>query len=294
MTAGIRRVVFGEDGGGCGVEALIFDTGGGLEFGVLIDRSLDIGPLSWRGEAIGWRSPSGFRHPAGHDPHADEGRGFDRLFSGFLVTCGLEHIRQPACGHPLHGSLPFTPGTLTACGVADQTGTSTLFCEGEVVQHGFRLRRRIEAPIDGNSLAIFDAVENLTATSRRQASLYHFNIGRPALSDGTIVRQGMLPRLGPLMVSDAEASLDSASYPVGEAGAECTVEMPRLALKFEWNSNTLPHLQLWGDLTPGRCVLSVEPCTSERLPGGRGGEEPLLSAGGHRQYALSVSVVDSK
>jgi hypothetical protein len=96
------------------------------------------------------------------------------------------------------------------------------------------------------------------------------------------------------MLSDTEGSLGSASYPVGEAGAECTVEMRRLALKFEWNGNTLPHLQLWGDLTPGRCVLSVEPCTSERLPGGQGGGEPLLPAGAHRQYALSVSVLDSK
>ena len=107
---GLTRAVIGE-----GVQALAFSTGA-LDFTVLIDRSLDIGPLSWRGHKVGWESPAGFRHPAGHDPHADEGRGFDRLFSGFLVTGGLEHIRQPRDGHPLHGSLPFTPAKLTGSG----------------------------------------------------------------------------------------------------------------------------------------------------------------------------------
>lgn len=157
---GLTRVVVGD-----GVQALAFATGA-LDFTVLIDRSLDIGPLSWRGLKIGWESPAGFRHPAGHDPHADEGRGFNRLFSGFLVTGGLEHIRQPKDGHPLHGSLPFTPAALTASGEAG----GVLFCEGEVRQLAFRLRRRIEAPIGGNSLAITDTVENLAATPQHQAS----------------------------------------------------------------------------------------------------------------------------
>ena len=42
---------------------------------ILIDRSLDIGPLTWRGQPVGWESPSGFRHPAGHDPRRGLGAG---------------------------------------------------------------------------------------------------------------------------------------------------------------------------------------------------------------------------
>ena len=100
-----------------GTRAVAFATKGGLAFAVLVDRSLDIGALLWRGEHVGWIGPAKFRHPAGHDPHADDGRGFNRLFTGFLVTGGLEHIRQPANGHPLHGSLPFTPADLTGIGI---------------------------------------------------------------------------------------------------------------------------------------------------------------------------------
>jgi len=50
------------------------------------------------------------------------------------------------------------------------------------------------------------------------------------------------------------------------------------------------HLQLWHDLRPGACVLSVEPCTSQRLPGGLSGEEPVLAPGAVRSYALDVSI----
>lgn len=223
-----------------GTRALAFSTGGGLDFAVLVDRSLDIGPLRWRDEAVGWVGPARFRHPAGHDPHADGGRGFNRLFSGFLVTGGLEHIRQPANGHPLHGSLPFTPATLTASGA---TG-GVLFCEGEVRQPGFRLRRRIEAPVGGNSLTIADTVETLAATPQRQASLYHFNIGQPALADGTVVKQGTERRLGPLRVPDASLPSESVGYPVIGGQGACTVETPRCGIAFSWDAATLPYLQL--------------------------------------------------
>ena len=271
MNPGLREVVID------GTRSLAFTTDGGLEFTVLVDRSLDIGPLSWRGEAVGWIGPSGFRHPAGHDPHADDGRGFNRLFSGFLVTGGLEHIRQPHGGHPLHGRLPFTPAKLTASG--------TDFCEGEVRQPGFRLTRRIEAR--ANTLSIVDFVQNLAATDQRQASLYHFNIGRPALADGTIVRQGGRQRLGPLEVPGV--ALGSVSYPVSDGGARCTVVTPTVEVTFTWDDKTLPHLQLWGDLSPDKGVLSVEPCTSERIDGGLSGEEPLLAPGATRRYVLTVS-----
>lgn len=283
MTGDIRELVVDS------TRALAFSTGGGLDFTVLIDRSLDIGALSWRGRAVAWVGPAGFRHPAGHDPYADDGRGFERLFSGFLVTGGLEHIRQPANGRPLHGTLPFTPAALTASGIDE--GRGLLFCEGEVRQPGFRLRRRIEARIGSNSFSLLDDVENIAPEAQGQASLYHFNIGRPALADGTVVHQGAQRRLGPLAVPSA--ALGSASWPVSDGGAQCRVTLPALSVDFTWDGATLPHLQLWGDLGPARGVLSVEPATSERVDGGLSGEEPLLAAGAHRRYALSVALSDA-
>jgi hypothetical protein len=49
--ASVRRITL-DDGPERGVRALAFSTGGGLDFWVLSDRSLDIGPLWWRGACV--------------------------------------------------------------------------------------------------------------------------------------------------------------------------------------------------------------------------------------------------
>jgi hypothetical protein len=295
QVAGVRRIVL-DDGREQGVRALAFSTGGGLDFWVLVDRSLDIGPLWWRGLPVAPQGPTGFQHPKWHRRDAEDGRGFSASFSGFLVTCGLEHIRQPANGHPLHGRLPFTPAQVLACGADWDRDVPVLYCEGEVVQEQagaehFRLRRRIEAPIGGSTLSIRDSVENLATTAQPQASLYHLNVGYPALDDGTVVEHDGRRRLGPLRLPDGAASREAFSFPVATMDrATCTVACPKMTLELGWDASSLPHLQLWHDLRPGACVLSIEPCTSQRLPGGRSGEEPVLAPGAARSYALDVSI----
>lgn len=296
QIASVRRIVLG-DGDEHGVRALAFSTGGGLDFWALPDHSLDIGPLWWHGRQIAWQAPTGFSHPGRRRGDAEANRGFD--LSGFLVTCGLEHIRQPADNHPLHGRLPFTSARITCHGSDWQRDEPALFCEGELTQRHpggehFRLRRRIEAPVGGNCLSISDTVENLATTPRRQASLYHFNIGFPALADGVVVEHGGRQLLGPLRVPDPMASREAVIWPADVAAkAECTVRTTRSdgappSVTFTWSAATLPHLQLWHDLRPGMCVLSVEPCTSSRLPGGQSGPEPMLEPGEARRYDLRI------
>jgi hypothetical protein len=125
-----------------------------------------------------------------------------------------------------------------------------LFCEGEVVQPGFRLKRRIEAAIGGNSLTIADAVENLSSMPRRQASLYHFNLGLPALSTGAVITSGGHRLLGPIAVADDRATHEATNHPLGGGPGECRVLSKDLAVDFAWGANTLPHVQLWHDLRP--------------------------------------------
>jgi hypothetical protein len=298
QVASVRRIVL-DEGVEQGVCALAFSTGGGLDFWVLVDRSLDIGPLWWRGLPVAPQGPAGFRHPRWHRRDAEGTSGFKASFAGFLVTCGLEHIRQPADGHPMHGRLPFTPAALGGYGADWQRDVPILYCEGDVVQRHpggehFRLRRRIEAEIGGTRLSIRDTVENLAATPQRQASLYHFNIGHPALDDGTMVEHAGRRRLGPLRLPDDGASREAFSMAVPpEERATCIVTCPKTTFEFGWATATLPHLQLWHDLGPGACVLSIEPCTSARLQGGASGEEALLAPGALRRYALDVSITEA-
>jgi Domain of unknown function (DUF4432) len=299
QLAGVRRIAL-DDGPERGVRALAFSTGGGLDFWALADRSLDIGPLWWRGTPLAWASAAGFRSPALHDPEGDGGRGFNRSFSGFLVTCGLDHTRQPDGEHPLHGRLPYTPARLTAYGEDWEREEPILFCEGEAVQarygsESLRLWRRIEAPVGGREIRIIDVVENLGAGQQRQSTLYHFNLGFPAVATGSLVRLGETVLLGPLTVPDAADAPRSESVPAGgDAEAACTVTTPveggDLVLTFAFATDTLPHLQFWRDLRPHAAVLGIEPCTSFRTADARSGPEPILRPGERRRYCLRFAV----
>ena len=64
--AGVRLVELA-DGVERGVRMLEFRTGTGLRFTVLVDRALDIAECEHKGRAIGWHSPTGFRHPGVHE-----------------------------------------------------------------------------------------------------------------------------------------------------------------------------------------------------------------------------------
>jgi hypothetical protein len=296
--ASVRRIVL-DDGAERGVRALSFSTGGGLDFWVMSDRSLDIGPLWCCGIPVAWQSPTGFQSPTLHDAEADEGRGFNRSFSGFLVTCGLDHIRQPANGHPLHGRLPFTPARLLAYGEDWDRPEPILFCEGEITQaryggESLRLRRRIEAPIGACEIRIEDTVENLGTEVSPHAMLYHFNLGYPAVATGTEVQLGSQVVLGPIVLPDVTDSREAVSHPSPEVTqALCTVTTPtlddtRFSLEIRFGADTLPYLQVWRDLRPNAGVLAIEPCTSERRGDGQSGPERPLTVGERRHYALKI------
>jgi hypothetical protein len=300
QLASVRRIVL-DDGTERGLRVLAFSTGGGLDFWVLVDRSFDIGPLWYQGVPMAWQSSTGFAHPALLDPEADHGRGFDRGFSGLLVTCGLDHIRQPRGGQPLHGRLPYTPGRLLSYGEHWDCPQPFLACEGEVVQaryggEALRLRRRITAPVGGRSLRIDDIVENVGADPSPYSLLYHLNLGFPAIGPGTTVSLGDKRIIGPLSFPDPTASLTPQCGPSGEeASATCVVETPaggdaKLAISLGYTAASLPFFQTWHDLRPRTGVLSLEPCTSERLEGGQSGPPRILVPGESLSLALAMDI----
>lgn len=293
--ASVRRIVL-DDGVERGVAALAFSNGAGLDFWALADRSLDIGPLWWKGMPVAWQSMAGFRSPHLHHPEEDGGRGYSRTNSGFLVTCGLDHFRQPVPGHPMHGRLPFTPARVTAHGEDWNRGEPVLFCEGDIMQFRFggealQLRRRLEVPIGGHLLRIRDEVTNLSDEPIRQASLYHFNFGHPALAPGSTIALGARRLLEVRALPDASLPSESVSFPADGEGpfAVCRLATPiehgaMLEIAVRFDVSTLPHLQLWHDMRPNACVVAIEPCTSAKVKG----TEATLSAGESRAYALEI------
>ena len=202
QVAGVRLVTLG-DGVERGVRMLEFRTGSGLRFTVLVDRAMDVAEVEHNGRSVGWQSPTGFRHPGLHDPESEDGLGWARSFSGFLVTCGLDHILGPedvpaenynypykaTVKHGLHGRIGTIPARLTGYGEAWDGDTCTLWAEGMVIQaavfgENLHLHRRIEADVGGNTIRLTDRVVNAGFLPTPHMLLYHVNLGFPLLDAG--------------------------------------------------------------------------------------------------------------
>lgn len=200
--AGVRLSVLG-DGLERGIRMLEFRSGTGLRFTVLVDRALDIADCEFKGIPIGWHSPTGFRHPGLHDYEGESGLGWQRSFSGLLVTCGLDHIlssdEAPADQyfHParktvrnsIHGRVSTIPGRLSGYGERWDGDRCFLWCEGVVTQAAvfaehLELNRRIEIEVGTNDIRISDRVTNRGFYLTPHMYCYHINVGHPVLDEG--------------------------------------------------------------------------------------------------------------
>ena len=92
--AGVRLMTL-QDGVERGIRMLEFRTGTGFRFTVLVDRALDVADCEFRGAAIGWHSPSGFRHPG-----AARVRGRGRPGVAAVVLRAHRDLRSRS--HPVH------------------------------------------------------------------------------------------------------------------------------------------------------------------------------------------------
>ncbi len=201
--AGVRLMTLG-DGVERGVRLLEFRTGSGLRFTVLIDRAMDIADCEHNGRAVGWHSPSGFRHPGLHEYEGEGGLGLFRSFSGLMVTCGLDHILfmdEDAADHyaygprksvksSLHGRIGTIPARLTGYGERWEGNNCILWAEGVVQQstvfgEDLHLIRRIEATVGSNQIRLHDRVVNHGFYRTPHMYCYHINVGHPILAEGS-------------------------------------------------------------------------------------------------------------
>ena len=201
--AGVRLMTLG-DGLERGIRMLEFRTGSGLRFTVLIDRAFDVADCEYRGAAIGWHSPAGFRHPGLHEYEGEGGLSWLRSFSGLMVTCGLDHIlfmhsddaahyhyvHRQRVDSSIHGRVGTVPGKLMAYGEEWRGDECWLFCEGLVQQatvfgEDLHLIRRIEARVGSSEFVLKDRVVNHGFYRTPHMFLYHINVGHPLLAEGS-------------------------------------------------------------------------------------------------------------
>lgn len=187
-----------------GIRCLEFRTGTGFQFKVLIDRAMDVGPVEYCGAAIGWQSPTGFRHPGLHDYNDEGGLSWLRSMSGIMQTGGLDHtlfmdadpsphyhyVHRKTVDSSLHGRIANIPAKLSGYGESWDGDECTLWCEGIVTQatvfgEDLQLIRRIEATLGESAFTIKDRVVNHGFYRTPHMFLYHINLGYPILDEGS-------------------------------------------------------------------------------------------------------------
>ncbi|RWE29520.1 MAG: DUF4432 family protein [Mesorhizobium sp.] len=302
--AGVRLMTLG-DGVERGIRMLEFRTGSGLRFTVLVDRALDIADCDFKGQAIGWHSPSGFRHPGLHEYEGEGGLAWARSFSGLLVTCGLDHIlgREdvPADSynypgrktvlHSLHGRVGTIPARLTGYGERWDGDRCVLWAEGIVQQSAvfgedLHLIRRIEADVGGNEIRLSDHVVNHGFNRTPHMYFYHVNVSHPLLDEGSRY-------LAPIrdVVWAGHAGERYAAQEVGyrtapapqpgfseqvwqhEMAADAKGEVPvavvndriGLGLELVTRKDQLPCAYQWQNFQAGQYALGMEPSTHHVL-----------------------------
>jgi hypothetical protein len=302
--AGVRLMTLG-DGVERGIRMLEFRTGTGLRFTLLVDRAMDIADCEHRGRAIGWHSPSGFRHPALHEYEGEGGLAWARSFSGLLVTCGLDHILGPAevpadnydypgkakVKHSLHGRVSTIPARLTGYGETWDGDRCVLWAEGVVQQaavfgENLHLIRRVEADVGGDEIRISDRVVNRGFSRTPHMFFYHINVGHPVLDEGArylapiedVVwaahageayrAQGVGYRSVPAPAAKFREQVWQHEAGASESG-ECPVAIvnDRIGLGFEVTTrkNELPCLYQWQNFHAGSYVMGIEPSTHNVL-----------------------------
>lgn len=203
QVAGVQLYTLG-DGVERGVRCLEFRTGTGLVFTVLVDRAMDIARCEYRGAAIGWHSPTGFRHPGLHEYEGESGLSWLRSLSGLIVTGGLDHtlfMDAQAADHyhytprkqvasSLHGRIGTIPARLTGYGERWDGDECVLWAEGVIQQatvfgEDLHLVRRIEVAVGSNTITLHDEVVNHGFYRTPHMFLYHINVGYPVLDEGS-------------------------------------------------------------------------------------------------------------
>jgi len=297
---GVRSVVL-DNGVERGLRALEFRTGTGLAFDVLVDRAMDIGPAEHGGRSFGWRSATGFRHPALHEYRDEDGLAWLRSFSGLVVTAGLDHTlftaevdasqyRYPfrkTVWNGLHGRVANIPAHLLGYGEEWRTeDTCTLWAEGEIRQAAIfgehlRLRRRIEAELGGNAIRLIDTVTNHGFDPTPHMLLYHINLGWPLVDEGArLVAPIARTRWSTDSVREQRVSYQQFPAPRagfieqvyahdlvagddGRVGAAVVNEHLGLGVQVEWSAGEFPYFFEWLHLREGAYAVGLEPSTHD-------------------------------
>ena len=299
-------------GKGDGMRLLQIRTPAGLELTLSIDRCADISRLIYKGENMGFFSPSGYVAPAYYD---DRGLGFLKSFTaGFLTTCGLSAVGSPCTDDgeelPLHGAIGNTPcDRVWYDEDEDNLYIHAIVSEGILFSKKLQLTRLFTVSKTDSRFTLRDTIENVGDAASPAMLLYHMNMGYPLLSENAEVSVSsinVLPR-------NDHAAADLATWDkmlpptpgfeeqcyYHELGSEgkATIYNPDLGkgLSITFDPKNLDHFTQWKMMGYRDYVLGLEP--GNCYPDGRDivrqqGKLRILQSGESLTHELTVTLFE--
>lgn len=312
QLAGTRlvRVLDGTGEGGRSVQAW---TPAGLDVEVLLDRGFDLFGVRFKGQTMGWHGPSGRRVGADYEPG---GFGWLRSFHGGLcVTCGLEHIGDPAT-EPAdqyippsarsvslgeHGRVSHESAELLVRDICFDEDDPRILLVGQVRQAAlyneqYVLRRTIRIALNQARIDVHDVVRNVGPVASRHSLLYHLNFGYPLIRPGTLIH--LATHDGPTTVTvpelQATANESVTRHDLvadGEGWATSTIQTPDSSLRMTLShrTDTLGTFLLWMLPRTATNVVGLAPASTSDPQ-----HAPPLNPGDEVTYEYRLEFADDR
>ncbi len=330
QVGGIESYVI-DEGPARGVRALVFNTGGGLRFRVLVDRGMDIDQAFMHQHSL-----SALAHKGPTPPTRGLDRGLDWLKGfpvGLLTSCGPFNTGAPDTDAEeelgLHGPHSNTAAAVESVvqpdprrGQLDMSVTGTIRY-GAWYGPNIELRRTISCTLGSNRIDITDEFFNAGNTESFHAWLLHVNFGYPLLDRGSVIcfdaarveavgGEASIRRFGdlraarkvpsPLKAHDAETSYLAYLYPKspGRDRQACVgIVNPRLSLgvAIHYSTREFPRCGCWQHFGRHEYTAALEPMTGGvqgRSDDRRRGWLNTIEPGRRKTYRYRFDVLTEK
>lgn len=307
-----------------GVDAVLFKTGGGLNFTVLPSRGMDFSDADYKGIPLCWRTSVGEASGAFYEP---EGGQWDRTYHGGLFhTSGITTAGAPSEDEGvelgLHGRISNTPAYNFYIDSRWEGDDYWVWLLGKVritsgLGENLLLIRKVSAKMGENKIYLEDIVENQGHQTTPHMILYHTNFGFPLInektefiapikktrivneeniSEGTKYSAPQLDFPDQLFYFDVAAREDGLTkYAVINRNLN---EGNGLGISIEYSKKVLPNLLEWKKLDKAHYVVEIGPTNGMYPAGGRKMEREqgtlkFLQPGEKVKYKIGFEILDT-
>jgi hypothetical protein len=315
-----------DNGAGRGSRIAWINTGTGLRYKVVLDRSMDIVEAFYNEHSLAWLSHGGITAP---EPAINRGIDWLRTFSGgLLTTCGLSNIGGPNQDEygerGLHGRISNIPAELESIIQPDpmagqlEWSITGRMRESQVFGPTLELKRTISGVLGQLIIRIQDTVINQGNTPAPHMLLYHLNFGWPLVDEGTqivcegdwqprpdpmsqdLFREGNDFRTCPAPMDAHSGTGEGAAFinPTPDASGQCTAGLYNsqlgLAVVVRFQKAQFPWMTNWQHWGKGEYVTGLEPGTNPPIGQAQAREQGtllFLEPGEIRFYDLELEVL---